>query len=89
MFITIRGLFVRNVAVSIINGAITLTLLLIAPLGLAAVISNTAMVTVSTFVVATGLDFIVAWLLRPSPGVVFPPQSRRDRRLSRDEEMRR
>lgn len=41
MYISTRAAVVRNLATAITNGAITLTLLLIAPLGLAAVIGNT------------------------------------------------
>jgi hypothetical protein len=40
---------VRNLLAALVNGAITLTILLIAPLGLAAVITNTLLVMAGTF----------------------------------------
>ncbi|WP_217650439.1 CRISPR-associated protein Csx18 [Spirulina major] len=57
-----RGAVVRNCVVAGVNGAITLTLLLIAPLGLAAVITNTALITASTLVVGIAADGVVRWL---------------------------
>lgn len=66
MYISPRGVLIRNGATAVVNGAITLMLLLIAPLGLAAVIINTFAVTVSTFAVCMAADFVVAWLIRPS-----------------------
>lgn len=56
----------RNVAVAAVNGTITLIVLLIAPLGLAAVLINTLLVTASTFLVSTLMDFVVRWLLPAS-----------------------
>jgi Na+/serine symporter len=44
MYISPRAAKVRNVLVSAANGSITLIILLIAPLGLAAVIINTLLV---------------------------------------------
>ena len=41
MYSYTRAIVVRNFAIAIVNGAITLIILLIAPLGLMAVISNT------------------------------------------------
>ncbi len=66
MYVSHKASFVRNVAAALINGIITLIILLIAPLGLAAVIVNTGLVAFSTFAVATGVDWIVLWLLRSS-----------------------
>ena len=66
MYISPRGVLIRNVATAVANGAITLMLMLIALLGLAAVIVNTLAVTVSTFVICMAADFVVAWLIRPS-----------------------
>jgi hypothetical protein len=60
---------VRNLALAIVNGSVTLIILLIAPLGLAAVIANTLMVTVSTWVVATACDRVILYL-QPK---VLPP----------------
>lgn len=61
-----RPAIVRNIAVAAVNGIITLTLLLIAPLGLFAVVVNTILVTASTFFVSTLADIVVVWLLAPS-----------------------
>jgi len=60
---SVRGAFVRNVLVGITNGGITLVILLIAPLGLAAVVTNTVMVALATFGVCMGADAVAAWLL--------------------------
>ncbi|MDB9373231.1 CRISPR-associated protein Csx18 [Nodularia sphaerocarpa] len=62
MYITTRAALVRNLGVAIVNGAITLILLLIAPLGLAAVIINTILVTIASFVNATAGDTVVKFL---------------------------
>ncbi|NJK77192.1 MAG: hypothetical protein HC942_28665, partial [Microcoleus sp. SU_5_6] len=45
MYITNRASTVRNFSIALVNGALTLVILLIAPLGWAAVISNTFLVT--------------------------------------------
>lgn len=62
MYISPRGALVRNLGVAIANGAITLIILLIAPLGLTAVIINTLLVTLASFVNATAGDSIVNFL---------------------------
>ncbi|WP_036480154.1 CRISPR-associated protein Csx18 [Myxosarcina sp. GI1] len=62
MYISTRAAVVRNLATAITNGAITLTLLLIAPLGLAAVVGNTFFVTVASFFVGVFADMVVSWL---------------------------
>jgi hypothetical protein len=62
MYISSRSALVRNLSLSVVNGTITLILLLIAPLGLAAVIINTALVTVATYFTATAADKIVGFL---------------------------
>ncbi len=76
MFISKKAAFVRNVAASAINCIITLILLLIAPLGLAAVITNTFLVTLSTFIVCTFCDLIVVWLSFSPPPKQIRNQSR-------------
>ncbi len=58
--------FIRNLAMSLINGLITLIILLIAPLGLLAVIVNTVLIMISTFFVATLGDGLIRWLLPAS-----------------------
>lgn len=62
MYISRRSATVRNVSVSTVNGGITLVILLIAPLALAAVIMNTLLVTFATFWVSSMADRIVLWL---------------------------
>lgn len=62
MYLTARSAQVRNLAVAAVNGAITLVILLIAPLGLAAVAINTFLVTVATYATATIADRIVRYL---------------------------
>jgi hypothetical protein len=62
MYISRRSATVRNVSISTVNGGITLVILLIAPLGLSAVIINTMLVTVTTYIVASAADKIVLWL---------------------------
>ncbi|BAZ33843.1 hypothetical protein NIES4074_63570 (plasmid) [Cylindrospermum sp. NIES-4074] len=59
MYISSRAALVRNLGVALLNGSITLIILLIAPLGLAAVIINTVLVTVASFINATAGDTIV------------------------------
>lgn len=62
MYISTRARRVRNALVAISNGSITLVILLIAPLGLAAVIINTLLVTVATYAVSSISDRIIVWL---------------------------
>ncbi|BAZ81470.1 MAG: CRISPR-associated protein Csx18 [Sphaerospermopsis kisseleviana] len=62
MYISHRAALVRNLGVAIFNGSITLIILLIAPLGLAAVIVNTLLVTLASFINATASDKIVVFL---------------------------
>lgn len=75
MYINQRSQFVRNVALAVANGGITLIILLIAPLGLAAVIINTILITISTFVTATASDKIIRYLQpdRQSRNATFQP----------------
>ncbi len=94
MYLSQRSAFVRNVAVATVNGTITLVILLIAPLGLAGVIANTFLVTVSTFIVSCLADFVVAWLsfspppnrplIRQSAWLVPWPKSSEIERKRRD-----
>lgn len=62
MYLTFRSALVRNAVVSVFNGGVTLAILLIAPLGLAAVISNTVLVALSTLVMTTVGDGVVYFL---------------------------
>ncbi|MEG4987110.1 CRISPR-associated protein Csx18 [Microcoleus sp. BR0-C5] len=71
MYITSRASTIRNFSLAAVNGTITLIILLIAPLGLAAVISNTFLVTVATFFASTVADQIVRYL-QPSRAQEIP-----------------
>lgn len=62
MYISHRAALVKNLSVALLNGGITLIILLIAPLGLAAVIINTLLVTLASFINATAGDNIVLFL---------------------------
>lgn len=62
-----RFVLFRNVSVSLVNGLLTLIILLIAPLGLVAVITCTAAVTLASFVVGATSDQILRWLTERSP----------------------
>jgi len=64
MILTKRAALVRNIVVAVTNGTITLVILLIAPLGLAAVIANTVMVAFATFFVAQTTDRVILFLQR-------------------------
>lgn len=62
MYISRRSATLRNISVAVVNGIITLVILLIAPLGLAAVIINTILITFATYFVSNIADRIVWWL---------------------------
>lgn len=68
---SLKGNVVKNLASAFVNGLITLILLLIAPLGLTAVIFNTFAVFISTFFVTMAFDFIALWLLNSSRDQYF------------------
>lgn len=67
MYSSNRVARLRNALVAISSGSITLVILLIAPLGLAAVIVNTLLVTVATYAASSMGDKIAGWL-EPSRG---------------------
>jgi hypothetical protein len=62
MHLSTRSIQVRNLSVAGVNGVVTLIILLIAPLGLAAVIINTVLVTIATYLTATSADWVVRYL---------------------------
>jgi hypothetical protein len=62
MYLTTRSAIIRNIAVALLNGLVTLGILLIAPMGLAGVISNTILVTLGSLINATLSDSIVRYL---------------------------
>jgi hypothetical protein len=67
MVISQRAAFIRNVLMAGTNGAITLVILLIAPLGLAAVWINTLLVVAASFGTATLSDRIILFLQQGNP----------------------
>ncbi len=62
MYLSPRAIRVRNLSVASVNGIITLIILIIAPLGLFAVIINTALVTASTYFVLVISDRVIRYL---------------------------
>lgn len=81
MYISSRTTLVRNVAVSTVNGGITLIILLIAPLGLMAVIINTVLVTLTTYIVSVGADRVMAFLQRDEQAELLAKERRAQIRL--------
>lgn len=77
MYISFRGARVRNVLVSSLNGGITLVILLIAPLGLAAVIVNTLLVTLASYLVGSVADRVMVWLQPSSEAELLSSGTRR------------
>ncbi len=71
MHISTRTAGFRNLALSAVNGAITLIVLLIAPLGLAAVIINTLLIAVATFVAGEVADRVIRYLQPSSAEAAF------------------
>lgn len=63
MYFSSRAVRVRNLSVAAVNGAVTLVILLIAPLGLAAVVINTVLVTVASYFSAVVADWVVNYLV--------------------------
>lgn len=62
MYISSRFVFIKNIAVTALNGLITLIILLIAPMGLAGVITNTILIMIASFINATVGDRIICFL---------------------------
>lgn len=71
MYISTRSQLLRNALVSVSTGSITLIILLIAPLGLAAVIINTLLVTLASYLVSSVADRVIVWLLPPTSAELF------------------
>ncbi len=63
---------VRNFLAALVNGGITLTILLIAPLGLAAVITNTILVMAATFWGEEITDFFMRMVRKSIAGEIAP-----------------
>ena len=64
MYVSSNAALVRNVSASVVNGGITLIILLVAPLGLLAVIINTLLVTVATYTTIVAVDRVMLFLQR-------------------------
>jgi hypothetical protein len=77
MLLAPRTALIRNLFVSGTNGALTLIILLIAPLGLTAVIINTTLVILATFTTAQATDRVIRFLQsdRPSRNPVLEADS--------------
>lgn len=87
MYISSRAAIARNISVSAINGLITLIILLIAPLGLAAVIMNTLLVTASSFAVATAGDRVARWLQSPQQAEILSSSGRSQLRRANPDDL--
>lgn len=83
MFISSRGALVRNGVLAVINGGITLVILLIAPLGLAAVIVNTVLVSAATLMAGFLVDRVVVYLYPVPQGDVRIHEGSRPARVTR------
>ncbi|AFY61927.1 CRISPR-associated protein Csx18 [Synechococcus sp. PCC 6312] len=66
MYISHRAIQIRNLTQATVNGSLTLIILLIAPLGLAAVIINTVLVTLASYLTATISDRVIYYLQKDS-----------------------
>lgn len=75
MYISSNAALVRNVSASVVNGSITLIILLVAPLGLLAVIINTVLVTVATYTTIVAVDRVMLFLQRnQQPELISKPR---------------
>ncbi|WP_330203594.1 CRISPR-associated protein Csx18 [Cyanobacterium sp. Dongsha4] len=66
MSISCEGSLIKSITVAFFYGLITLSLLLIAPLGLTSVITNTIDVSIYSLAVTIAFDLITALLLKSS-----------------------
>ncbi|MBE9221768.1 hypothetical protein IQ215_03580 [Cyanobacterium stanieri LEGE 03274] len=66
MLISWKGSLIKSIAMGISNGTVTLILLLIAPMGLAGVITTTIAVMLTTLAVSLSFDLITLWLIKSS-----------------------
>ena len=80
MYLSHRAVRVRNLAIATVNGGVTLVILLIAPLGLAAVICNTLIVTAATYATAIAADYVILFL-QGGQQAELSPRSRRSSSL--------
>jgi len=63
-FLTVKMARVRNLSVAVANGVISLIILLIAPMGLFAVIVNTLLIVAATYGSLTVSDRVIVYLQR-------------------------
>lgn len=66
----------RNMITALLNGAATLMILLIAPLGLAAVITNTILVMIASYFGGEVTDFVIGALRGEDIDVELLPRER-------------
>lgn len=62
-----RAIQIRNLAIAVLNGAITYIILIIAPLGIMAVIINTVLVTLASYFSAVAVDRIILFIQGGKP----------------------
>ncbi len=72
----INAKVLRNLVTAVINGSITLAILLIAPLGLAAVITNTILVAIASFFSGALAEIVMDLLSSPEIDVEVLPEER-------------
>ncbi len=77
MYVSPRTAQIRNIALAVVNGAVTLIILLIAPLGLAAVIINTLLVVAASYGTGVMADRVIRFL-QPSNNRATQIDTRRD-----------
>lgn len=82
MYISPRAILVRNVSVSLINATVTLIILLIAPLGLMAVIINTVLIAFATYIVSVGADRVTVYLQREEQAELLAKDRRSQMRVA-------
>lgn len=85
MYISPRTALVRNVSASVVNGGITLIILLIAPLGLLSVIVNTLLVSIGTYTVIIAVDRVMMFLQRDQQAELLSRSSSRSRFRNKSE----
>ncbi|MFS8797404.1 hypothetical protein ACVW0Q_000144 [Thermostichus sp. MS-CIW-21] len=75
----INAKVLRNLVTAVINGSITLAILLIAPLGLAAVITNTILVAIASFFSGSLTEMVMDLLSSPEIDVEVLPEERQSK----------
>ncbi|MFS8857944.1 CRISPR-associated protein Csx18 [Synechococcus sp. H55.7] len=75
----IKAKVLRNLVTATINGLITLAILLIAPLGLAAVITNTILVAIASFFSGSLTEIVMELLSSPEINVDVLPEERQSK----------